>query len=250
MKRFPLIIFIFSAVYFCSCSKIYPTLTGYTPVKFTGTVYDSLGTYDKMGVPKYLTTPDSITMGLSNFIHTNLPNFLDLTKSHPELFSSTASANLNFTQNTNVAVTFVSQKGYYRNTLAYYTYPTQNPPTTPSNIAKITYIFPNATPLNAGGGLPLGSKVNIGTFGPGTSIGFVLMAYAWNDTTSSIRKNGELFLSADALNPENDPAKKRHVVLLHYQDKTLICFEDQNRAVDSDNDFNDEILYTTQTPAP
>jgi hypothetical protein len=244
-------VFFLFTIIFGSCSKNYtPPPTGSTPVSFITTHYDSLSTHNSQGVPNNLGVPDSITTGLTKFIDTSLHSYMDLTKSRSDLFVSSASANIDFSANTNVSVTFVFQKGYFRNTIGFYTYPTAKPPTKPQDIATITYIFPNATPIYQGGGLPLGSKVSLGTFKPGTSMGFVLLQNAWSDTTHSVKTNTPHYLSSDVLNPENDPNKKRHVILLHYLDKTLICFEDQDRAAISDNDFNDEIIYTTQTPSP
>jgi LruC domain-containing protein len=52
------------------------------------------------------------------------------------------------------------------------------------------------------------------------------------------------------MNPEVNPANKEHVVLL-YDNPTqryLIGFEDINRESNSDNDFNDVIIYATSNP--
>ena len=221
------------------------------PDKFIKTSYDSLGQYDTLGRPSYLTTPDTISSNLANFIATQLPKSVDLTKTHPEYFTAKASANINITQKSNIYVTFVKETASFYNTIGFYTYPTNTPPTTPANIIKITYIFPNAKFVGDGGGLKPGDKVLIGTFDPGTSVGFVLLRNAWNPITKTINRNAEHFLSADALNPEIDSTKRRHDVLIQYpaENKTLICFEDTDRSeADCDNDFSDIIFYTTSIP--
>ena len=59
-----------------------------------------------------------------------------------------------------------------RNALAFYTYPSDNPPATAKDIKNITYAFPNVGGTTT---LQAGDKVNIGQFNPGTSIGFVII---------------------------------------------------------------------------
>jgi len=234
----------------CSCGKIYVPPSGSSIIKFTSTMYDSLGTWNNQGVPNYLVKPsDTINTAMMNFITSTLPEYQNLTKSHPDLFTSSSNPNIDITSNTDVYITFVYEGSGYLNTIAFYTYPTNNPPTSVSAITNITYIFPNASEPNSGGNLLPGTKVKIGTFGPGTSIGFVLMQNAFNPLTSMVNHGAVHFCSADALNPENDPNLKRHAVLLNFQGKTLIGFEDTDRAIGgSDNDFNDVIIYATQVP--
>lgn len=237
-----------------SCNKALNLPTGSTPVKFTNTTYDSLATYDALGKPSNLMSPrDSISPDLTAYIFSKLPKGADNFKAHPELFTSTANATLNITQKTAVTITFVQETAEYLNTVGYYTFPTNKPPTKASEISKITYIFPNCSALNSGGELLPGDKVNIGTFNAGTSIGFVLLENAYKPLTHSIYIIGNQFCSADELNPENNPAIRRHVVILNYPvvnpKLSLISFEDTDRAnPQNDNDFVDVTIYATQTP--
>lgn len=240
-KKYYLPFIIFFLLSFSACKKDPVT----KPVKFTATKYETIG-YDFTGKPNYL-LKDTISPELLSFIKKTLPNEKNLTVSHPELFTSTAIADIAITHSSDVYITFVAQDGANRNSIAYYTYPTNNPPTTPKEIALITYVFPSAghqTPLVAG------DKVKIGKFEAGTSIGFVLMQNAWNNTTQELNNNAVHFCSNDALNPEVDPKLKKHAVLIKYipDGKILIGFEDTDRTSPlCDNDFNDVIVYGTVT---
>ena len=226
-----------------ACKKAAVTKPG-----FTSTIYQTLGTYDSLGKPNYLVLPDTISPSLLSFVNNTLPEFKNLTISHPELFSSTAIADITITQPSDVYVTFVLVSAGYANSLAFYTYPTNQSPTSAKDISLITYIFPscgNKTPLHSG------DKVKIGRFDIGTSIGFVLMLNAW-DTTAHILNNDVVhFCTNDALNPEVDPKLKKHAVLINYapENRVIIGFEDLDRTLSyCDNDFNDVVMYCTVTP--
>ena len=227
-----------------SCKKAAVT----RPVKFTSTVYQTLGTYNSLGKPDYLVPPDTISASLLSFINNTLPNGKNLTISHPEFFDSTAIADITITQPSDVFVTFVFQGCGYANALAFYTYPTNQSPTSAKDISLITYIFPSCgyqSPLNSG------DKVKIGRFDVGTSIGFVLMQKAWDTTSHTLNNDVVHFCTNDALNPEVDPKLKKHAVLINYapENKVLIGFEDVDRTRPlCDNDFNDVVIYCTVTP--
>ena len=212
---------------------------------FTETTYTTLGTYDNTGKPSGL-LHDVISDSLAAFIATTLPEGQNLTVSHPEFFSSSAIADVAITQTSDVYVTFVGQGGIMNNAVAFYTYPTIQPPTSAKEIKNIIYFFPNAS-----GGLSTltpGDKIKIGKFDPGTSIGFVLMQNAWDTTKATLNNDAVHFCTNDVLNPEADPAKKKHAVIINYapENKVLIGFEDWIRtSPDCDNDFNDVIIYCT-----
>ena len=218
------------------------------PVKFTSTIYQTLGTYDALGKPNYLVPPDTISPSLLSFVDNTLPNGKNLTISHPELFSSTAIADITITQPSDVYITFVLEGCGFANSLAFYTYPTNQSPTSSKDISLITYIFPscgNKTPLHSG------DKVKIGRFDVGTSIGLVLMQKAWDTTAHALNNDVVHFCTNDALNPEVDPNLKKHAVLINYapENKVIIGFEDVDRTLPNcDNDFNDVVVYCTVTP--
>ncbi len=213
----------------------------------SGTTYKTLGTYDILGKPNYL-LKDSISSSLLSFVKNTLPDHVNLTIAHPELFTNTATADITITTTSDVHVTFVSESCGATNSLAFYTYPTNQPPATASNIKLITYVFPSSGNFTA---LKAGDKAKIGRFDAGTSIGFVFMPSAWDYITHKLNNNVVSFYSNDALNPEVDPKLKRHAVLINYapENKTLIGFKDTNRENPlCDNDFNDLVIYPTITP--
>ena len=148
-----------------------------------------------------------------------------------------------------VWVTFVHEGAGYRNVLGFYSYPTDNPTTSPNDIDSITIVFPNASFHGSGGGLYAGDKVKLGTFPPNTTIGFALMANGW--------KNGEvtdgkwIVYSNKDLNPESDPDLRQHTVLLsdNARDLLLLGIEDILRDKSyCDHDFNDAVFYVTANP--
>lgn len=220
-----------------------------TPVLFTSTTYQTLGTYDTSGTPAYLITPrDVISPDMLAYIKTTLVEQSDLRTSHPDLLTAMAIADIAITRPSDVLITFVSQITTSSNALAFYTYPTNTPPASSKDIQTITYIFPN---MGLGTKLKAGDKVKIGGFEAGTSIGFVLLKSAWNTTTKHIDNNAVHFCSNDVLNPEVDPNLKKHAVLVNYpaESKMLVGFENTDRTdAKCDHDFNDVVIYATVTP--
>jgi hypothetical protein len=217
-------------------------------VKFDKTSYQTLGTFNSLGEPDYLVASDTISAALLAFINTTLPSGKDLRTTHPELLNSAAIADITITKPSDVFITFVSQSGGYTNSIAFYTYPTDQPPASANDIKVITYIFPNSGDLTP---LVAGNKVRIGRFDAGTSIGFVLLQRAWSTTTHTLDNDVVHFCSNDVLNPEVDPNLKKHAVLINYapENKILIGFEDLDRTKPlCDNDFNDVVFYCTVTP--
>jgi hypothetical protein len=226
-----------------ACTKEAPPVT--TPVKFTSTTYEVLGTWDTTGKPDYLLPMDTISAGIKETIKNTLAEQSDLRTTHPELLNNPAIADITITQPSDVYITFVSQGATFANTFAFYTYPTDNPPASAKDIKTITYVFPN---VGRGTKLKAGDKVKLGRFNVGTSIGFVLMQDAWDRTVHTLNNDVVHFCSNDVLNPEVDPNLKKHAVLVSYapENKVLIGFEDTDRTnYRCDNDFNDIVTYAT-----
>jgi LruC domain-containing protein len=203
----------------------------------------------KLGRPVYLeTTPDNIDASLLSYVNASLPESSPLPTTHPEYVTTSAVPNLNITATSDVWITFVSEGASFMNTLAFYTYPTGSAPTSVFDIDNATLVFPNASAYGSSGGLKPGDKVKIGRFSAGTSIGFVLIQNAW--TGSGVQTGNTKFYSDYRLNPESTTAKKKHSVTL-YDDVHklfLIGFEDINRDSNSDNDFNDLVIYASSNP--
>jgi LruC domain-containing protein len=220
------------------------------------TGYSSLNAFTSpanLGRPVYLeATSDVIDASLLSYINASLPEGTPLSTTHPDYLNNKVNT-INITAKADVWVTFVSEGAGFQNTLAYYTYDTNNPPSRSSGgtlfggIDKITYVFPNASGTGSGGGLKSGDKVKLGTFDAGTTVAFVLFQNAW--TGSGVTTSAPKFYSQNDFNPENTNALRQHSVVL-YDDVHklyLMGFEDQNRT-SSDNDFNDLVIYATSNP--
>lgn len=217
--------------------------------KSTNSVFVPLGTYNSQGVPNYLTpTNDPISASMLNDINATLPEYVALPNSHPQYFSNGLERNLVLDDACDVWVTFVHEGAGYRNVLGFYTYPKNNPPATPAAIDSIRIIFPNVSFANSGGGLASGNRVHLGTFPPNIEIGWVLIADGYRNNT--ITNGNWILYSDDQLNPETNPAKKQHTVLLNDigRGKFLLAFEDLRRDGSCDNDFNDAVFYVTANP--
>ena len=230
-----------------SCKKEEQPVT--RTVEFTSTNYVALGSYDSLGKPSYLMTRETISPTFLTYIKNTLTDKVDLRTTSPGLLTTNAIADVAITEPSDVVITFVAQGAGSTSTFAFYTYPTTQPPASTADIKTITYAFPNTgrnTPLKAG------DRVKLGRFQPGTSIGFVILQKGWDPITHTINNKVVHFCSNDVLNPEVDPALKKHAVVINYhpgEGKFLIGFEDVNRTMAAcDHDFNDVVVYCTVTP--
>jgi LruC domain-containing protein len=228
-----------------------------SPYTSSGDAIVSSPTYPaSLGRPKYLeATSDVIDLSLLNYVNSSLPEGKPLTTTHPEYLTSTVTSNIVVTQTSDVWITFVSEGAGYLNTLGYYSYDTDDPPSSATGgtllggIDKITMVFPNASGYQSGGGLISGDKVKLGRFEAGTTVALVLMQNAWTGSgvnTSTSTK----FYSESKFNPETTTSKKKHSVMLYdnIHKLYLMGFEDINRSESSDNDFNDLVIYASSNP--
>jgi LruC domain-containing protein len=226
-----------------------------TPQSKGAFVYESMGKVNSLGVPAYLDPiSDVISQGLLNDINASLPEYKHLTDSHPQYLLKGNEANLVLKEQADVWITFVSEGASYLNSIGYYTYDAKNPPQTKSDIKKYTLIFPNASMvgsggLQAGGGLKSGNKVKLGRFNSGTGIGWFIVANGWNGKEVV---NAPTYFSDPILNPETNPDRRQHTVLLYDNLRSILLlgFEDLIRTSSStsDDDFNDAIFYATANP--
>jgi len=254
MKNTTLLLIVLLSAAFVSCKKSASTTpqVPFVTVSFKATEYKYLGSYGTLGQPlDYKVKPDTLSPSLFKFIDSILPAGQNVTKAHPGLLSS--NSDLSLTAKSDVFVTFVAEGASQLNTLAFYTYPTNNPPKKPTDIQFMTFMFPNASLEGwAGGAIKPGDKIKIGNFEKGISIGFVLIERGWDAATGKVNTSGNHFCSNEILNPETDPSLKKHTVLVNYpkEKKIFIGFEDMMRSEPScDHDFNDIIIYATIKPS-
>ncbi|MCI4671024.1 MAG: LruC domain-containing protein [Bacteroidia bacterium] len=211
-----------------------------------------MGTYNSSGVPNYLEpTRDVIGSDLLSFINSSLPEGFPVPTYHPRYLDNTNKINLDIDSTADVWITFVHEGAGWRNTVGFYTYPTNNPPQIEDDLNSLNVIFPNYSFQGGGGGLISGDKVYLGRHEAGTSIGFFLIANAWDGQSQSVGNGYYRIFSNKNLNPETDVTKQQHNVLLYddVNELFLIGFEDINRESPScDQDFNDAVFYVTANP--
>lgn len=208
-----------------------------------------LGTFSGAGVPNYLIQPrDVVTSQFLADVNATLPEQRPVPTYNPQYLASNLERNLVLTAQCDVWITFVHEGAGNLNSLFYFKYNKNNKPTSANDIDSLIAIMPNTSYSGSGGGMTTGDKVYIGRFGADTAIGFALGQNSWNG--SSVNSNSTFYYTINALNPESTAAKREHVVLL-YDNPTqrfLIGIEDLNRDVNSDNDFNDCVIYATANP--
>lgn len=208
-----------------------------------------MGTWDSQGVPDYLeASRDYIGADFLDRVNYSLPERQPVPTFHPSYLSTNTESNLEVTQTADIWMTFVHEGAGYQNTIGYYKYHKNNPPTSSNDLSAIQIVFPNLSYQNSGGGLVSGDKVHIGTCGPDTMIGFVLLANAYS--SNQVGNGYGQYYSNDDLNPESSAAMRSHNVLLwdSIEQKMIIAFEDLNRDNGSDDDFNDALFYVTSNP--
>ncbi|WP_407323838.1 DUF4114 domain-containing protein [Tenacibaculum maritimum] len=215
----------------------------------SGQNYNYLGTYSSNGTPNYLENPgDNVSVSTLELIDNSLPGTFDIPTYFPHYLTSNYDYDIHVNQTTDVYVTFVEDNVGFRNTLGFFTYDVNNPPTSPPADEEVTIIFPNASRLGFGGGLEIGDKVKIGTFNAGTVISFVLLSNGWNG--SEVTYGHWQLYSNPNLNSGTDPTLKQQTVLLKDDASSLIVlgYEDLHRDhtdCQSDSDFNDVIFYVS-----
>lgn len=211
----------------------------------------TLGSWNSNGVPSYLEpVNDNISSSFLLDITSSLPEGGNpLPVSHPEYIQTNRPTTLYVKELADVWVTFVHEGAGYKNTLGFYTFNAQSPPTSSSQITNPTIIFPNVSYSGSGGGLVSGNKVKIGTFPAGTSIGFFLLSNAYSGTT--VGSGQYPLFSHSNLNPETNTSINRHIVLLDdsKSNNILLSVEDVRRDnAGCDNDFNDAVFTVSSNP--
>lgn len=213
-----------------------------------------MGTFSSRGVPDYLEkTNDAISSNILTLIDASLPEYQPVPEYHPTYLADGKKTSIELIEAADVWLTFVHEGAGWRNAIAYYTYPTGNPPTSVSDIDSVVVVFPNLSFSGSGGGLQSGNKVHLGTFPAGITIGLALLANGWDSSNKNSKNYYHIIYSNKAINPEPDEALKQHNVLVYDEENQLflIGFEDVRRdniPFACDHDFNDAIMYFTSNP--
>jgi LruC domain-containing protein len=223
--------------------------------------YYTLGSWDRTGTPDYLEAEDDVlSLDFLKDVNASLPEYVPLPESHPQYLAQNSGASLEIIDNCEIWATFVHEGASWKNTLGYYTYPADQPPSSVSEIQNATIIFPNVSLEE--GALKPGNRVQLlypdtaagvfrEEFPAGVSVGWVLLANGWSSSSSTVANPSFKHYSNAYLNNESDELLQQHNVLLWDEERELILigFEDMRRDNPGcDQDFNDAVFYITSTP--
>jgi hypothetical protein len=216
--------------------------------------FQYLSSFNSLGVPT-VKLFETVPTTLLNNVTSSLPESQPVPTYRPEYIANGITTDIKLQGNAgdtaDVWVTFIKEGAGYKNVLGFYTYPLSNPPTTAPANSNITIIFPNVSFYNSGGGLYTGDKIHLGRFPMNTGIGFVLLANAFNSSTSTVGSGLWRLFSNPNFNPEATASLRNHIVLLNdtVHNKIIFGFEDIRRDYSNcDQDFNDAIFYVTANP--
>jgi LruC domain-containing protein len=223
--------------------------------------YYTIGGWDNSGMPDYIEAiPDIVDQGLLEDINTSLPENVPggIPSTHPE-FLENVETNITLDEDAELWVTFVHEGAGYKNSLGYFTYPENDPPSSVSDIDNMTIAFPNVSYQGSGGSLQSGDKVQlkyydeqnetfVNEFPAGTVVGWFLVANGWKN--NEVGNGKGRYYSIKNFNPETNADLQQHNVLLYDDQRNLmlIGFEDLNRQGWCDQDFNDAVFYATASP--
>ncbi len=200
-----------------------------------------------------------------------LPEKVDIRSNKNIVLSNDDQTNIKLTSPAEVWVTFLNEGAGFLNSVGFFTYDPNNPPTKPTDVTDEQIIIPNASipPLSAA--TTQGATVYLGNFAAGRAIGFFVVANGWSGTgrklgaanvpgvKEAIDRNW-IYYSVKGLNPEPATGNlNQHTVLLNDQELTgtngnkyqrlVLGFEDYLRTSGSDHDFNDVILAVHVSPS-
>ncbi|HQQ67421.1 MAG TPA: LruC domain-containing protein, partial [Candidatus Cloacimonadota bacterium] len=184
-------------------------------------------------------------------VNAALPEGTSIEDSHPEYLVSANQQNIKINQDAEVWITFVNEGADFRNTLGYHSFASNKPPKEVGDISSHNVIFPNASLYGSGGYLSAGNTVYLGDFDQGTTLGWFLVSNGYRQWAGGpyISTSEPVYYSSKDLNPESNDKKQHSVMIFDVQsEKFVIGFEDLNRDVDSDDDFNDLVFYVTVVP--
>ncbi len=225
------------------------------------TGFGSLGTWNSVGRPTYLTAPDAITADFLAVVNNSLPEYVQLPISHPEYLAKGSEANVIVKERAEVWITFVNEGAGWLNSLCYFYYNTNNPPKTASEIKNMYVVFPNVSITSSNSPLISGDKVQLKYYDETTkaftniwpanvTIGWCLLANGFSSSSGNVTVGTHKVYSIPEFNPESSADLKKHTVLLYDKNRQrlVIGLEDMRRDQGSDNDFNDAVFYATANP--
>lgn len=214
-----------------------------------------LGDWDKYGTPDYLlpelATPPSLTLYRIQDTYSTVGSRY-IPKRYPQLVTGVGTSDIKIIKPTKIYLSFISSGASWNSTVGYFTYPTNNPPTSPSQVKKVI-AFPNASPVvknvNTRGALLCGDQVQLkywdGTefkdeFPAGVSIGWFLEGMSFDLNTGKITEKAN---TCRYSLPDLNSDKVQRTVSLRDTDSDQIVsvgFEDS-----SDFNYTDATFYVS-----
>jgi len=212
----------------------------------------------------------ALPANLATKVGYTLPEGRDIRKNAQGLLpDSDDKTNLRFTEDVDVWVTFLSEGAGYRNSVGWFSYDAASPPRFPNEVQE-KILFTNASmpsPLDQASATKQ-NTVYLGHFGAGQALGFMIVANGFSNSGRTF--NGQriagttdkpdpkwVFYTLRQLNPEAASAQNLNVHTVMLKDESdasdgyqrvVIGFEDINREVGGDHDFNDVVLAIHVTP--
>lgn len=229
----------------------------------------TLGTWNSVGYPNYLTENTFVSSGLLRRSRAILsPN----TEIDPEKrgipngngdYNTLVNLDLESTQTATVDITFLFSLAANANSLGYYWFPSDSPPTAASEVVNKRMIFPNTkTTASPNSGMVAGETVRLvgpnadGSFPDNTSIGFFLVQNGFSAGTSdapgTINYNRVTFFSQSGLN--SSPGDEQRFVNIYDTETNTLIFGVEDGGISSsswstrDNDFDDVVFFASYTP--
>ena len=210
--------------------------------------FSFMGSYDAQGVPYYLEpVDDHISQDLLDLVNNTLPERYPVPIFNPQYIDDDVSSDTQLRDAADVWVTYVHEGAGWRNSLGYYTYDLDNPPTSADEITSLTIVFPNVSFTGLGGGMESGNKVFLGTFPANTGIGWFLVPNSW--TGSGVAWKDQIKFTNKDFNTYTSTEYRTHTVLLKDEAREILLLgmEDTTRP-GGDNDFNDAVFYVSANP--
>ena len=207
-----------------------------------------IGSYDSQGVPHYLEPVDDyISQDLLDLVNNSLPERYPVPIYNPGYIDDDVISDTQLRDSAEVWVTFVHEGAGWRNSLGYYSYDLNNPPSSVDDIETLNIIFPNVSFTGSGGDMKSGNKVSLGTFPANTGIGWFLVPQGWSG--SGVNGSNQIKYSNKDFNTFTSQTFRNHTVLLKDEARELLILgmEDTSRP-SGDNDFNDAVFYVTANP--
>ncbi|WP_207423838.1 LruC domain-containing protein [Desertivirga brevis] len=220
-------------------------------------------TWNSVGYPNYLIDPYYVSGMFVRRFQTAVPY---KTKVNPALLNTSIPRNIVLDlkpgQTADISISFMFATSTYRNTLGYYWYDSNNPPASPAAIVNKGYVFPSTSrsAVSSYSGLVAGQTVKLqgpnadGSFNPGTTVGFFIIANGFIPSTDintpgTIRTARTTYYSDKRFNAAGTSGNMNGItermVVLYDQTTNKIVWAIEDG---TDADYSDVAFFASWTP--